>query len=312
MAYDIVTIGPLLCEIMRAEVDKPLDQPAAFIGPFASGDSAIMINAAAKLGSACAMIGVVGDDPFGRCITEHLSESGVDCSMVRADTNSSTGVAFVSYSSDHSRNFLFHVDDAASGKITAADLDWVNLRDSRWIHVSGFTLSVNKTTADAVYKLLALTPESRVSFDPNLRSETMSAREIVSMCRPVLERASVIFPSKTEAALLTGSQSDDVGCRQWASEGKLVVLKNGEDGCRIYSEDAVYDVPSYHVEEVDSTGAGDNFCGAFMHFLDQGAELIDCARFANAVGAMSVRKLGPMEGTPSAAELRAFIDEMEN
>ena len=95
MAYDIVTIGPLLCEVMRKELDKPLDQTADFTGPYPSGDSAIMLNAAARLGAKCAMIGVVGDDGFGRCVTHRLEESGVDTSMIRVEPEASTGVAFV-------------------------------------------------------------------------------------------------------------------------------------------------------------------------------------------------------------------------
>src|SRR5699024_9520494 len=109
MSYDIVTMGPLLCEIMRKERDKPLYSPAGFSGPYASGDAGIMINTAAKLGANCAIIGVVGDDGFGRCVTDRMKESGVDCSMVRVDPKASTGTAFVCYFSDGSRNFLYHV-----------------------------------------------------------------------------------------------------------------------------------------------------------------------------------------------------------
>ncbi len=67
------------------------------------------------------------------------------------------------------------------------------------------------------------------------------------------------------------------------------------------------DVPSFQVEEVDPTGAGDTFCGAFLTALTEGMSLAECARFANAAGAMSVRKQGPMEGAPSRAELDAFL-----
>ena len=48
--YDIVSLGPLLVEIIRTELDKPLCKPALFAGPFASGDSPIFIDAAAKMG----------------------------------------------------------------------------------------------------------------------------------------------------------------------------------------------------------------------------------------------------------------------
>ena len=57
--YDIVTIGSMFVEIMRKELEKPLSMPADFTGPYPSGDIAIFLNAAAKLGSKCAIIGAV-------------------------------------------------------------------------------------------------------------------------------------------------------------------------------------------------------------------------------------------------------------
>ena len=111
--------------------------------------------------------------------------------------------------------------------------------------------------------------------------------------------------------MFTGASTDDEGCKQWASEGKIVVLKNGDAGCRIFSGDEIIDVPSFQVEEVDPTGAGDTFCGAFLTGLIEGKSLAECGRFANAAGAMSVRKQGPMEGAPSRDELDAFLKEHE-
>ena len=310
MGYDIVTIGPLLCEVMRKELDKPLDRPADFTGPYPSGDTPIMLNAAAKLGSKCAMIGVVGDDGFGRCVTDRLKESGVDCSMVRVDKEAATGVAFVCYYADGSRNFLYHVHHAAPGMLTPDDVDIEKLKGTKWVHITGFTMSTNQNSADAVYKLVKELPEdTKISFDPNIRPEALSVEQIKALCGPVIERASIIFPSKSEAVMFTGEPNDDAGCKKWASEGKIVVLKNGEAGSRIFYGDKVVDVPSFHVEEVDPTGAGDTFCGAFLTALIEGKSMEECGRFANAAGAMSVRKQGPMEGAPSRAELDAFLEE---
>lgn len=308
MGYDIVTVGPLLCEVMRKELDKPLDAPADFTGPYPSGDTAIMLNAAAKLGAKCAMIGVVGNDGFGRCITNRLEESGADCSMIRIHPEAATGVAFVCYYSDGSRNFLYHVHHAAPGMLTPDDIDTEKIRGTKWLHVSGFTMSTNQNSAEAVYKMVReADPETKVCFDPNIRPEALSVEEIRKMCMPIIERADMILPSKSEAMMFTGAATDDEGCRQWAEQGKMVVLKNGEAGCRIYTKDAVVDVPSFKVEEVDPTGAGDTFCGAFLTALLEGKSIEECGRFANAAGAMSVRKQGPMEGAPARAELEEFL-----
>lgn len=310
MVYDIVTIGGLLCEVMRKELDKPLDAPADFTGPYPSGDTPIMINAAAKLGANTAMVGVVGKDGFGKCVTDRLTESGVDCSMVRVEPGASTGVAFVCYFSDGSRNFLYHVREAAPGIMNEGDVDILKLSDAAWIHITGFTMSMSDSSAQAVYKIIREIPdEVKISFDPNIRPEVLSVEEIKKLCAPVIERASVIFPSKSEAGMFTDAKDDEEGCRKWAAEGKLVVLKNGEKGSIIYSGNETLEIPGFAVEEVDPTGAGDTFCGAFLTALCEGKTLKECGLFANAAGAMSVRKKGPMEGAPSRAELEAFLKE---
>ena len=308
MAYDIVTVSAILCEIMRKELDKPLDKPADFTGPYASGDTPITVNAAAKLGAKTAVIGSVGPDPFGRCFKEHMRSSGVDVSMVREVPGASTGCAFVCYHTGGSRDFLYHSRHAASGMVNAAGLDMEKLRGTRWFHLTGYNMSVSRGLQETCYRIVNELPEgSRISFDPNIRPESLSVEEVRELCRPVLERASVVFPSKTEAARFTGLPTDEEGCRLWASQGKLVVLKNGSEGCVIYSGEETIAVPSFPVEEVDPTGAGDTFCGAFLTALCEGKPLAECGRFACAAGAMSVRRQGPLEGAPSREELEAFL-----
>ena len=81
----------------------------------------------------------------------------------------------------------------------------------------------------------------------------------------------------------------------------------GSKGCKIYSDDQIIEVPSYSVVEVDPTGAGDTFCGAFLAALIEDKCLLECGIYANAAGAMSVEKLGPMEGAPNRKELEEFI-----
>lgn len=306
--YDIVTVAAMFVEIMRKEKEKPLHMAADFTGPYPSGDIPIFLNAAAKLGAKCAIIGAVGDDGFGKCVMDRMMESGIDCSMVKTVPGGATGSAFVCYFNDGSRNFIYHVRDEACGKVDENDVDMAKLQDTRWFHMTGYEMSLNEGYANACYKIVDQLPAgAQICFDPNIRPESLSVAQIIKLCAPVLEKASVVFPSKTEAMMFTGASSDDEGCKIWAAQGKLVVLKNGEKGCRIFSGDTVIDVPSFTVEEVDPTGAGDTFCGAFITALLEGKSLPECGRFANAAGALSVRKCGPMEGAPSRQELEAFL-----
>ncbi|WP_040197392.1 sugar kinase [Candidatus Soleaferrea massiliensis] len=316
MSYEIISIGGLLVEIMRKELDKPFDKAADLTGPYPSGDTPITINAAAKLGRRCAYIGVVGDDDFGACVTGRLQESGVSMEMIRTVPGATTGTAFVSYFSDGSRKFIYHWRHAAAGMLDECDVDPKKLEGVKWVHVTGVTISSSESSARAVYKLIRELPEgAKLSFDPNIRPEVLSVEEIRKLCAPAVERADIIFPSATEAAMFTGAATDDEGCRIWAKQGKIVVLKCGKEGCKIYSGEDVFTLPTFpveevrKVEEVDPTGAGDTFCGAFLTAILEGRALRECGRFANAAASLSILKKGPMEGAPTREEVLELLGE---
>ena len=78
----IWTMGELIVEIMRPKPDMHLDQAAEFIGPFPSGAPGIFIDTIARLGSQAGIIGGVGNDDFGVCLTRRLRNDGVDCRFV--------------------------------------------------------------------------------------------------------------------------------------------------------------------------------------------------------------------------------------
>jgi sugar/nucleoside kinase (ribokinase family) len=243
-------------------------------------------------------------------VVDKLKNDGVDVSHIRMVDHKTTAVTFVAYFSDGSRRFLYHVTESAAGLLGPEDIKPETFTDIKWLHVTGFALSGSKSAERAIHKAMDLIKdEVRVSFDPNIRPEILSVDEIRKLCGRAIERAELILPSAAEAQMLTGAPSDDEGCRVWQNQGKLVVQKNGTEGCRIYSEDGVTDVPTFKVDEIDPTGAGDAFCAAFLTGLMEGKSLYETGRFANAVGALSVRKMGPMEGIPTRQEAERFLRE---
>ncbi|MFW6181204.1 MAG: sugar kinase [Spirochaetota bacterium] len=308
MRYDIVTMGAPLVEMMRKELDRPFCEPADLSGPYPSGDTPIFIGAAARLGAACCFIGVVGEDDFGRCVVNRLRADGVDVSCVRVAPGRTTAVTFVSYFSDGSRKFIYHCTHAAAGLLGPGDIDPERFRDIGWLHVTGFALAGSPSAERAVHKALGLISDRvRVSFDPNIRPEILSVEQIRRLCAPVLERACLVLPSAGEAAMLTGEPDDERGCRRLQEGGKLVARKNGSRGCTLYGEEGRVEVPGFPVREIDPTGAGDCFAAAFITGLNEGMSPGEAARFANAVGAMSVRARGPMEGAPWRREVEEFM-----
>jgi sugar/nucleoside kinase (ribokinase family) len=308
-APEVISIGNMLVEVMRVSLDEPFDQPGTFVGPFPSGDTPIYIDTVARLGRKAGFIGAVGMDGFGECLLNRFARDGVDASAVQVLPEYTTGVAFVAYFTGGGRKFIYHWRHAAAGQLAPEHVKSEYFREAKWLHLTGCNLAVDESARQACYLAMRyLPPDARLSFDPNIRPEVLSMEEIREICRPVLERADVFLPSIGEAMMFTGAESDEAGCRALAAQGKLVVLKQGAQGCRIYSPDGSdIQVPGFAVEEVDPTGAGDSFCGGLTVALLEGKSLFDAGRFANAVGALAVTKKGPMEGTPTRLAVEQLI-----
>jgi tagatose kinase len=305
---EVISIGNMLVEVMRVALDEPMDRAGSFVGPFPSGDTPIYIDSVARLGHRAGFIGAVGADDFGRCLLARFARDGVDFSQGRVLPEHTTGVAFVAYFGDGSRKFIYHWRHAAAGQLAPEYIDPAYFAQARWLHLTGCNLAITPAAREAGYRAMACLPEgARLSFDPNIRPEVLSVEQIRELVAPVIARAEVIMPSLSEAQMLTGAASDEAGCQAWAEQGKLVVLKQGPHGCRIFYQGSDFEVPGFSVTEVDPTGAGDSFSAGITVALLEGKSLADAARFANAVGALAVTQKGPMEGAPARAEVEALL-----
>ncbi|GAB4520126.1 MAG: sugar kinase [Anaerolineae bacterium] len=307
---EVIALGEALVEIMRPGVDLPLGEPGVFLGPYPSGAPAIFADAVGRLGVSCGFIGAVGADPFGDGLIERLRRDGVDVQHIRRVDTAATGVAFVAYRRDGSRQFVFHIAGAAAGQMSPEQVVPEYIQGARWLHITGSSLSVNEPMRQACYRAVELAAEAglQISFDPNLRAELIGVDALRAMVAPVLDRATVVLPSGEEARLLTGLDDDEAACEALIERGvRLVALKQGAQGCTIYSSDGKVHVPGFRVLEVDPTGAGDCFAAGLAVGILSGWELPKVARFANAVGALAVTKQGPMEGAPTRREVELLM-----
>ncbi|MFO7917043.1 MAG: sugar kinase [Anaerolineae bacterium] len=296
----IVTVGETLVEIMRTERDAPLDCPGPFSGPYPSGAPAIFAGAAARLGASVGFVGTVGHDAFGNCVRDRLRCDGVDVSGMRRQRELLTGIAFVAYASDDTRSFIFHLPQSAAAHVTSDQIPKGYLEETRYLHIMGSSLSIGEELRETCYKLARRVHANggTVSLDPNLRPELLPEEEIRAVCAPVLDIADIVLPSGEELASLTGKADTSKGAEELVARGiKIVALKRGARGARLYTRDDVFDIPPYEVEEVDPTGAGDCYDAAFIVSLSRGWPLKISARYANAAGALATTRLGPMEGT---------------
>jgi sugar/nucleoside kinase (ribokinase family) len=301
MAPKVIVLGDVLVEVMRKELDSPLSQAADFVGPFPSGAACIFIDAVARLGETAGCIGVAGADDFGDCVVDRLEADGVDTSHLRRAPGYTTGIAFVAYRSDGSRKFVFHLPQSAAALLSPDDVERAYLSRASFVHVTGSVLSMSESARQACYKATKLVKHAggQVSFDPNIRPELLGIERVREICQPILERCDLLLPSGPEAAMLTGDDDEEQACRHLLARGiPMVALKQGEKGSRVFTANEEIEVPTIAVDEIDPTGAGDCYGGAFVVGLLAGWDLQKTARFANVVGALSVTCKGPMEGAP--------------
>ncbi|MFH1880142.1 MAG: sugar kinase [Bacillota bacterium] len=306
--YDIITIGEILVEILTEKTGQVFYRPGTLLGPYPSGAPAIFIDQAARMGARSAIIAKVGQDDFARLNLDRLTRDGVDTAYIVTTEGNSTGVAFVTYFADGSRQFIFHFAKAACGELAPEDVNEALVADARYLHVMGCSITGSPSMGDAIMRAVRLAKARgvRVSFDPNIRPELMHGAAAACI-REVLEACDVLLTGKSELAALLAGEAEPVAALLCARD-RIVVVKDGARGACLYTRGIALRAPVYPATEVDPTGAGDCFDATFLAGLSGGMPLAQALARASAAGAKAVEKRGPMEGNTSQAELNAFME----
>jgi sugar/nucleoside kinase (ribokinase family) len=308
-----VCIGEILAEIVATSVGDGFFQEQPLMGPYPSGAPAIFIDQCGRIGGAAAMIGAVGDDDFGCMNMDRLRRDGVDISGVMIDPDLPTGTAFVRYRADGARDFVFNMWTSAAGALRwTSDVEAV-IAKAGHLQIMG-TLLVHKNIWQIIERA-AHAIKARggtISLDPNMRKELKADDEANRRFARILSQADLLLPSADEL-FITAGLTPDVGeaCaldRLFSLGVSEVVLKRGADGSSCFQTDGTtIHAAAFLVDEVDPTGAGDCFGGAYVACRRLGLNVEEALVYANAAGARNVTVHGPMEGASTRAELDHFI-----
>lgn len=307
---EVWIMGEMIVEIMRAQEDMPLDKPGLFKGPYPSGAPAIFIDTVARLGHSAGILGGVGKDDFGKCLLERLKEDGVDCSQVIESETCATGAAFVTYFSDGSRKFIFHMGNtpAADPKMPEASV----LDGVKYFHIMGCSLAAKKEFGQEILKTMRLAKSlgAKISFDPNIRKELLSDESSFDMVKEVVANTSIFLPGVEELLMITNKETieEAVECCFENPNMEILALKRGSRGCKVYTREEVMEMGVYPIEAVDATGAGDSFDGAFISGLLEGKPVREILKMASAAGALNTAAFGPMEGRINQKTIQSMID----
>lgn len=299
----IVTLGEILVEIMADTPGAGFREAMALRGPYPSGAPAIYISQVARMGADCGIISAVGADDFGWVNLDRLRRDRVDVSAVTVDAARPTGSAFVRYRGDGARDFVFNIAHSACASIALGPTAEALLAKARHLHVVGTSLAAQPLQALALAAARRVRAQGgTVSFDPNLRKEVMHQPGLRETVAALLELTDVFLPSGEELYLF-GAES---AAAHLARGMRAVVWKQGAAGASYFDAAGRCDQAAFAVTEVDPTGAGDCFAGAFTALWVAGAAPQVALRFAAAAGALAVTRRGPMEGAGWRAEVAAL------
>ena len=161
---------------------------------------------------------------------------------------------------------------------------------------------IGPTDPKAMVRYVGQCRGKKYLYDPAFQIGNFTAEEL----RKGISGAEILIGNDYEIALI--EQKLEVTHKELITMVPILVTTLGSKGSIIEKrKESIHCKPAKPVAVSDPTGAGDTFCGAFLTGLCEGKSLTECAKYANAAGAMSVRIQGPMEGAPSRKELEVFI-----
>ena len=269
------------------------------------GKGANQAVAAAKLGAESYFVGRIGADDFGKALMENFKRTGVNSEYVTVDRDAHTGVALIMV--DQAGKNLIAVASGANSKCSVEDVD----RAKDLIEKASVLLLQLEIPVEVVQHaaLLAKQGRSKVILNP------APARPLP---KKLFELIDVIVPNEVEAEVLTGIPVKDLSSAREAGEKLLgfgteaVVITLGERGALLVEKEGYDLVPGVSVEAVDTTGAGDAFCGALAFALATGKSLKEAVFIANCAGALATTKIGAQEALPTLKELESFLKEKKH
>ncbi|TCV60017.1 sugar kinase [Neorhizobium sp. S3-V5DH] len=305
-----ITIGEILVEIMAVDRGTGFLEPTALVGPYPSGAPAIFIDQCARIGGSAGIIACVGDDDFGRVNVTRLRADGADISAISINPDFPTGSAFVRYRNDGSRDFVFNIAKSAAAKIDLTSAARALIDRSGHLHVMGTALAIPGAAEIIEHAVTVIKGRGgSISFDPNVRKELLGDTETRTRFAGLVDIADLILPSGEELFVAAGGEDEGEAIRAlFGRNAGEVALKRGADGSTVFTREGQrIDCPGFVVEEIDPTGAGDCFGGAYVACRRLGMPIEQALIYANAAGARNVTVMGPMEGAGTLAELDAFI-----
>jgi ribokinase len=231
------------------------------------------------------MVGRVGADAQGAWLREGLWTEGVEVEHVREDRQAPTGVAMIAVDARGENTIV--VSPGANARVDARDVAAAR----EVVGGAEVVLVQHEVPPEAVAAAIA-TAGGTVVLNP-------------APARGLAAPVDVLVPNRGELETLAGGRGDPVTLARSIAAAGAVVVTLGAEGAVVVEGDRAERVRAPQVEAVDTTGAGDAFCGALAEAMAGGATVVEAARWAVRVAAVSVTRPGAQGGLPRREDVPA-------
>lgn len=315
--FDVIALGELL-------IDFPMygqsDQGNNLFEACPGGAPCNVLALLNKMGKKTAFIGKVGQDQFGTLLKETITEAGIDASGLVIDPEVNTTLAFVHTFPDGDREFSFYRNPGADMMLRPEEVNTELIAQTKIFHFGTLSMT-HDTVREATKKALAAAKENGclISFDPNLRPPLWSSLDLAKeQMEYGFAQCDILKISDNEIQFVSGKEDYDEGIAylQEKYHIPLILLTMGKEGSRAYYKGMRVERPGFTVKAIETTGAGDTFCGSSLNYIvehgfndlteDQLGELLT---FANAAAALVTTKKGAIRSMPERTEVETLIGE---
>ncbi|PVB60249.1 ribokinase [Labrenzia sp. 011] len=265
---------------------------------FAGGKGANQALAACRAGAAVKMVGAVGRDAFARPALANLRDAGIDLSDVR-ELDGATGLALIGIDPSGENQII-----VASGTNARVEAGWLDRR------LTDADILMLQGEAPYAEILQAMDVARRAGASVFWNPAPVPAGNPASG----LEGVNTLVVNESEAAFLAAGLAIAEGPAAFldnvVSPSRAVVVTLGAEGVVAARGDERFRFASPAVEAVDTTGAGDAFCGALAAALDLGRPFERALREGVAAGALACTVTGAQSSAPMKADIARLADQI--
>jgi len=266
------------------------------------GKGANQAVAATLLGGDVTFICKVGNDSYGREMIEKFQKDGIDTKHVTMTDQAATGIAVITVDGKGENTIV--VASGANGLLTSEDI-----RNAEAEISEADVLLMQLETPIEPLITAAQMAHNKGKFV--ILNPAPAPREALPI--ELLRNIDLIIPNETEAALITGVEVKDAASAKQAMDAlkrlgvKDAMITVGSKGVLAFDNNKVIQVPACKVKAIDTTAAGDTFCGALCVALCRGKGKHEAITFANKAAAYTVRHEGAQCAMPKLEDIQNIL-----